>query len=54
MRRFNVVQIFNQKHLENTVFCFISDSDDILHFALLKTNVIGDWTAKALISTLLF
>lgn len=43
-----------QEQLENTVVSFISESDDILHFPLITTNVRGDWTCRDLIPSLYF
>lgn len=54
MRWFSEVQMLSQEHFENTVFCFITESDDILHFSLMTTNVRGDWSCRELIPSLVF
>lgn len=49
-----MVQTFSKELLENMVFCFISELDYILPFPLMKTDVRGDWTCRAVISSLEF
>lgn len=49
-----MVQMLSQEHFENTVICVISESDYILHFPLMMTNVRGDSTCRDLIPPLVF